>query len=113
MTLLEAQKLFAKRIAYLIEALCERGYEVTLGEAYRPPEMAEIYAKEHKGILNSLHCSRLAMDLNIFKDGRLLQTVDELEDVGELWEKSLEGSWGGRFMPPDADHFSFEWEGRR
>lgn len=110
MSLLEKQKLFAKFLNRFLNDLHDRGYEVTLGETYRPPEMAEIYARQNKGISNSLHTLKLAVDLNIFYQGKFLTTVEDLEIPGKLWKSYscsiAQTCWGGDFKIPDANHYS-------
>lgn len=108
MELLESQKIFSFNIACLLQEIHKKGYSVTFGEAYRTKEQAEIYAKEGKGILHSLHCERLAVDLNIFApDGKELLTKEELEQFGKLWEfMNPHNRWGGHFTTgPDSDHY--------
>lgn len=107
MKLTEHQSAFAKDISNFITLIFERNYSVTFGEAYRTPEQAEIYAKEGKGIKNSLHCQRLAIDLNLFdKDGHYMSDTKSYEEIGVLWE-SLNplNRWGGRFKRADGNHF--------
>lgn len=115
MTLYEKQVAFAQIIAKFLNRLHELGYEVTLGEAWRPKEMAKIYADQQKGIGNSLHCLRLAMDLNLFRDGKFLTKSEEYLEAGELWESyssgEIECAWGGRFN--DGNHFSLKHNGAR
>ena len=96
--------------------LHDAGYQVTIGEVWRPVEMAKIYEAKGAGIPNSLHCLKLAVDLNIFLAGKLLATVEEILPVGQLWEiRSGEFTccWGGRFAKPDANHFSVTHGGVR
>ena len=107
MTLSQNQSLFAKDASLLITHIFSEGYTCTLGEAFRTKEQAEIYAKSGLGIAHSLHCERLAIDLNIFKpDGSLCETAADYERFGCFWE-SLDAvnRWGGRFTRVDADHF--------
>lgn len=113
MTLGEKQRLFARLAGELITHIYSMGYEVTFGECWRPPETAALYAKEKKGIINSLHCDRLAIDLNLFKDGKFLTTTEDWKAFGEWWEAKIPGTttWGGRFK--DANHFSFMDGGRK
>lgn len=99
----QRQDEFSGLVARLIQKAHSLGYQVTLGEAYRPPETAEIYARQGRGIRRSLHCDRLAVDLNLFKDGRYLTASADYEELGEWWE-SVGGNWGGRFG--DGNHFS-------
>lgn len=110
MTLGQKQRLFTRMLADLIRFAYEHGYELTVGEAYRTPEQAALNAASGKGIANSLHTVRLAIDLNLFKDGQFLQTTEDHKPLGEFWE-SIGGAWGGRFR--DGNHYSLEWEGRK
>lgn len=114
MTLGQKQRLFAKLLGQLLAWIYANGYECSLGEALRTPEQAMANAASGAGIAHSLHLIRLAIDLNLFKDGVFLKTVEEIRPVGEFW-KTLDPlcSWGGDFTRPDADHFSLSNEGIR
>ncbi|GAK26377.1 M15 family metallopeptidase [Serratia liquefaciens] len=113
MTLSEKQQLFTKLIAQLILWADEKGMRVTFGEAYRTPEQAALNAKKGSGISNSLHTKRLAVDLNLFINGKYQTDSAAYVELGKFWE-SLGGSWGGRFKTnPDGNHFSLEHEGVR
>ena len=90
-------------IAFIIQ---EKKYKCTFGDAYRDPRVKFPY-----GSPKSLHKSRLAIDLNIFKENKLLvQGCDEYEEIGAYWE-GIGGTWGGRFS--DSNHFSLEHEGKK
>jgi hypothetical protein len=113
MTLGEKQRLFTHNIARLILWAYEQGFELTLSEAYRTPEQAELNAKSGKGIANSLHTQRLAVDLNLFRGDRWLQFSEQHRPLGDYW-KTLHplNRWGGDFRPrPDGNHYSMEHEG--
>src|SRR5690606_13759772 len=75
-TLGQKQRRFTLLVAKLIEYAYSQGYELSFGEAYRTPEQAKANAKSGKGIANSLHCDRLAIDLNLFKDGTYLTSSE-------------------------------------
>lgn len=107
-TLRQKQSRFAYMVAQLILQAYQRGYEVTLGEAYRSPEEAARLAKLGKGIKNSTHTLRLAIDLMLFKDGVYLTKTEDYAELGQWW-KAQGGSWGGDFR--DGNHFSFEHNG--
>jgi len=47
---------------------------------------------------------RLAIDLNLFKDGEYLTDTEDHRFLGEFWE-SLGGTWGGRW--DDGNHYSW------
>lgn len=111
-SLRQKQSRFAVMVAKLILQAEVMGYEVTLGEAYRTPEQSIINANQGKGISNSLHTLRLAIDLNLFKDDRWLTKTEEHRPLGEWWE-SIGGTWGGRFKLPDGNHYSLEHARRK
>lgn len=112
MVLREKQSLFAHLVAELILAAYDKGYAVTLGEAYRSPEEAARLAKLGKGIKASLHTQRLAIDLNLFLNGTYLTNTNAYHPLGEWWEQQHElCRWGGRFG--DGNHFSMTHGGRK
>lgn len=110
MNLSEKQQLFTVMIADLIHWSQEHGYRLTFGEAYRTPEQAALNAKTGKGIRNSLHTLRLAVDFNLFINGEYQTDTDAYRPLGEYWE-SIGGTWGGRFSRADGNHFSLEYNG--
>lgn len=110
MTLREKQSTFARMVARLIDKATELGYEVTFGEAYRHPDWAKEMARQGRGIANSLHTERLAIDLNLFRDGKYLTSTEAHRPLGEWWE-SIGGAWGGRFN--DGNHYSLAHNGRK
>lgn len=111
MTLREKQSLFVQLAAKLIQHAAELGFDLTFGEAYRSPEEAARLAALGKGILNSLHSQRLALDLNLFKDGVYLTSTEDYRPLGEWWElRHPLARWGGRFK--DGNHFSLSHGGR-
>lgn len=115
MTLGEKQREFTRLVSLLINYAYQQKFEFTFGEAWRPPEMAELYAKQGKGIKNSLHTKRLAIDLNLFQNGKYLTDSKDYEILGKYWESlstdQLQCCWGGRFSKPDGNHFSISHEG--
>lgn len=107
MSLSQQQQKFSLDVAKLINFIYENGYSCTFGETYRTKEQALIYAKEGKGIIDSLHCQRLAVDLNIFDPSqKLLTNTKDYEKFGIYWE-SIDpiNRWGGKFTRADGDHF--------
>jgi len=101
LTLRQTQSLFARKVADLIIKAHDLGYEITLGDAYRDPRIPRCY-----GVANSFHKKRLAIDINLFKDGKYLINTEDHKQLGEWWE-SQGGTWGGRFKIPDGNHYSW------
>ena len=96
MTLREKQSMFARMLPRLINHAYELGYELTLGDAWAK----EGEGRRHKA--NSKHYIRLAIDLNLFLNGRYLTKTEDHRPLGEFWE-SVGGTWGGRF--DDGNHY--------
>lgn len=113
MTLRQKQSIFVKLVGKLIKFAYDSGYELTFGETYRSPEEAARLAKLGKGIKKSLHISKLAIDLNLFKNGYYLKSTESHKPLGEWWEKQSTSeyncAWGGRFG--DGNHYSIEHQG--
>lgn len=108
-TLRQKQSRFVKMLANLLDFAHARGYEFTLGDAYRDPRVhGEPGVKLGYGHPKSAHKSSLAIDLNLFKAGKYLSSTKDHEPLGLYWE-SIGGSWGGRFE--DGNHYSLEHEG--
>jgi hypothetical protein len=105
MTLRQKQSLFVRMLARLIIFAYDNGYELTYGDAYRDPRCP--YGKK-----TSLHKKRLAVDFNLFKEGKWLQKTEDHKLLGAYWE-SIGGSWGGRFKGGDGNHYSLEHKGMR
>lgn len=110
-SLRQKQSRFARMTAKLINFATEKGYEVTFGDAYRDPRVhGAVGVKKSYSSANSLHKERLAIDLNLFKNGKFLTSSNNHKELGEYWE-SIGGTWGGRFN--DGNHYSLEHNGRK
>ncbi len=101
-SLRQNQSNFALKVADLIVYIYSKGYEVTLGDVYSLPcPICNHYGHKAK----SKHMDRLAIDLNLFKNGKYLNDTKSHKVFGEYWE-SIGGIWGGRFN--DGNHY--EWK---
>jgi len=116
MRLLEAQQNFAIQIPHLIVEAQNLGFEVTLGDAYRDPRVFGMFgtAKGYGRALSN-HKRRLAIDLNLFRDGEYLDQTTDHQPLGMWWERhgekvSLPLVWGGNWG--DGNHYSMRFEGR-
>jgi len=108
-TLRQKQSRFASMIPGLINKAQELGFEITLGDAYRDPRLhGWPGVKMGYGHSKSAHKVRLAIDLNLFKDGAYLSKTEDHKPLGEWWE-AQGGTWGGRFN--DGNHYSLEHDG--
>ena len=107
MTLRQKQSLFASLIAEHILYIESCGYQVTLGDA------ARMDCRGH--MKNSCHYIRLAVDLNLFKDGKYLTTTEAHKPFGVRWEKQHRFCrWGGNIKKGivDGNHYSLFHNGR-
>lgn len=104
-TLGQKQRKFTTLVALLIAYAYKEGYELTFGDAYRDPRVTY-------GHQNSLHRLRLAIDLNLFKNGEYLVSTSDHEPLGIFWEALHEDCrWGGRFN--DGNHYSLTHGGMK
>ena len=87
-------------VALLILFAYEKGYELSFGDAFA----------QDGHIDGSFHYSRLAIDLNLFRDGKYLTNTEDHKPLGDFWESlDPQCSWGGRWK--DGNHYSLG-EGR-
>ncbi len=126
MTLGEQQERFTYLVHTLLGWLQANGYKVRMGECQRTMSQGllnyyggEVGYDSEKGLfikpapkcswtLNSMHLSKLAMDLHIFKNGKYLDTVEALRHVGNYWVLlDRQNLWGGDFPKKDAFHFQY------
>lgn len=106
--LVQAQAKFLLDMCRLIAKATEVGFTVTGGELYRTTEQQQIYVKTGRSkTMNSNHLRRCAIDLNFFKNGKLVYEVETLRPLGEYW-RSLDpkNDWGGFWKSfKDVPHF--------
>ena len=100
---------FAYHIAQLIVWANENRLPVIGAEWYRTKEQAEIYARTGRGIKNSNHRRKLAVDLFRYVPGQgVTWDLAAYAPLGEKWKTMHElARWGGDFRNRDAVHFSF------
>lgn len=109
--ILRAQWKFASMVPRLLDHAFALGLRCSLGEAERSKAQAAANAKSGKGIANSLHIDRLAIDIHLYRaDGTYLSRTEDHTALGEYWE-SIGGTWGGRFG--DGNHYSLAYGGRK
>ena len=96
LTLREKQSLFVRLIARLTLHAELLGDEFTFGNTISAT-----------GFSKSLHPKRLAIDLNLFIDGKYQRSTKAHEPYGIWWEQQHPlCRWGGRFFPKDGNHYS-------
>ena len=118
-SLRQKQSRFAGMAARLILRAQQIGYDVTLGEAWRPPRHAALYDEIDPRSRNSMHVMRLAIDLNLYRDGEQLAGSKDHERLNEWWEGlHTDCRWGGRFTDPNSgclnqeSHYCIRYNGR-
>ena len=122
MTLRQRQSIFAKNISLLIVWAYENGYEITLGEARRTFSQQLLYfygysVKRINGILklsktrratktmNSFHLKKLALDMNVFIDGKYRTDKEAFKPLAEKWRSMHPKNVSGYDWGWDLNHF--------
>ena len=106
----EKQSIFlvnvAKLILYAHEVL---KVELTGGELYRTEEQQAIYLKSGKSkVERSLHQDRLAIDFNLFIDGKYITEPKEYRPLVQFWKELHPDNRAGFDWGWDANHFEMK-----
>ncbi len=106
MRLGKKQELFMRLLPRLIDKAHSLGFEIRGGDLFRAPSLhGEHGVKKGYGHKSSCHKLKLAIDLNLFKDGKFISSTKGHRELGEWWEDQHEDCrWGGRFK--DGNHYS-------
>ena len=106
--LVQQQADFAQAVASLLVSARKQRLTITLGEAERPGILADLYAKTGRGIRNSQHGDRLAIDLRLYVNGVYQAETPAYARLGAQWKvRDKRARWGGDFPKPDGNHFEF------
>lgn len=111
--LLEKQQTLAMMLAKLLVEMKSKGFDPVISDAYRNPMVfGPIGTRIGYGHPKSAHKRKLAIDIDLFKDGQYLISTEHHRQFGEFW-KSLDpdARWGGDFKEPDGNHYSITYEG--
>lgn len=112
----DRQSLLVKCLGELIRYATERGYELTLGEAFVQrlrPARNGVFFEDGLHMADSLHYQRLAIDVNLFVNGEYITDSENFVwvDLGGFWESlDPQCAWGGRFK--DGNHLSIRYKGK-
>jgi hypothetical protein len=103
MTLSDEQWAFLQDVARLITFCAEHGMKLTGGELFRTVEQQKIYVDTGLSkTMDSKHLKRLAIDLNLFIDGKYRTDKEAFKLPAEYWAslspKNVSGyDWGWDF----------------
>jgi hypothetical protein len=128
MTLRQKQSAFAFCIGVLIAYVYEQGWELTFGDGSILPKGPDGKGRKARHVLTGLpvrvedavhmrdgqHYKALAQDFNLFIAGKWISDGDHpaWKQIADYWEGlHVDARAGLRFG--DANHFSFEHEGRK
>ena len=113
MTLSELQQEFTQKIGILIQRAYELGFGLTFGDAYRDPRVhGFVGEKKSYSAANSVHKQRLAVDFNIFKNGKFLEGK-EAEDAHSRLHDEWDELGGAERINKDTNHYSYSYNGMR
>lgn len=123
MTLREKQSVFLLNVAKLIIWAYDQGYELTGGELQRTEEQQILYYKGYQVFvdsagsvllkktpkksktMNSQHIKKLAVDLNLFKDGKYTSDGEAYKPLAEYWMSLHPDNVAGYTWGWDQNHF--------
>ena len=107
------QELFMRQLPRLIDKAHELGFEIRGGDWFRDARVhGKVGEKKSSSNAYSCHKLKLAIDLNLFKDGQYITTTEGHRVLGEWWEEQHDlNCWGGRFK--DGNHYSMTYEGMK
>jgi len=109
------QELFSRLwMLKLVPKAYELGFQIRGGDLFRDPRAHGEYG-EKEGYSSTLsnHKLKLAVDLNITKDGVFQTTTEDHAELGEYWISLHElCRWGGSGGNNDGNHYSLEHNGR-
>ena len=98
MGLVSLQSEFLLAVADLVKYGQSLGYKLTGGD---------LWAKDGHS-KDSQHYKRLAIDLNLFIDGKYMTTTKSHAQLGEWWVNNHpRARWGGNFTRADGNHYEF------
>lgn len=117
------QQLFTKLLGDLLVWIHETpGWAVTLADGaidtprkFRAEDGRIFEAPDAQHMKGSLHYYRLALDFNLFIEGKWITDSGHpaWAVIGQRWEGMHPlARWGGRFQHPDANHLSLAHEGK-
>ena len=107
MSLNAKQVEFTRDVGKLLNYASLSSQPVILAEAYRTAYQAAEYARTGKGIKNSAHCKKLAVDLFRVREGTVSWRRSDYAALGTYWRNlHPENRWGGDFKSRDCVHFS-------
>ena len=107
MKLSEKQQTFARNVGLLLGwVYSHKDWGVSLGEVHRPRVLQYLYLwAKRSQTLKSKHLDRLAIDLNLFIDGKYITDPEKYRTLGEFWESlHPKNVWGGRFSVKPKDY---------
>ena len=111
MTLGEMQEdFFMDKVPLLVAEIKRLGLRARGGDLFRDPRLhGQLGEQKGYGHKNSCHKLKLAIDVNLVKDGVLLGDGPEHAALHDFWD-----SLGGApRIPHDMNHYSVEYRGMR
>lgn len=113
MSLGKKQEKFMRMLPRLIDHIHSLGYEIRGGDLFRAPSVfGEIGEKKGYGHRNSCHKLKLAIDLNITKDGVYLRG-DAAKTAHDMFHDFWDDLGGSERIAHDLNHYSLEHQGMR
>lgn len=113
MRLGEKQELFMRLLPRLLDKAHELGFGIRGGDLFRDERVhGKFGEKKGYSAAYSAHKLKLAIDLNLAMDGKLMVKTEQHQELGAWWKQQHElCRWGGDFKRKDGNHYSLEHNG--
>lgn len=113
LTVGQKQELFMRLMPRLVDFVHSLGFEIRGGDLFRDPRVhGALGVKMGYGHPKSAHKLKIAIDLNLFKNGAFVEDTEAHRPIGTWWKAQHElCRWGGDFSKPDGNHYSLFHDG--
>ena len=123
MTLRQKQSLFLKNFALLVLWAFDNGYELTGGELLRTEDQQLLYfegqslkkigsdlkllkAEKKSKTMDSDHLKKLAVDINLFIDGKYVTDKESYKPLHDYWKSLHPDNYSGYEWNWDYNHYA-------
>ena len=109
LTQFNARLIFSQLLCQLVRQIEQNGYQVSVGEVLRMNAQQVFNVKNGLSkTMDSYHLKGLAVDLNIFKNGKVITLDSDFKLVAQYWESLHVNCRAGYYWGWDKLHYEFQ-----